>query len=164
MPFGSKRAVELGDKAPDFELPDQHGARFHLADALGRGAVVVFFYPKDETPVCTAEACSFRDAHEDFVAAGATVVGISSDDVASHKRFSARHRLTYPILADTDGQVRRLFGVPRGMFGLSDGRVTYVLDAEGVVRHRFAATLKAAEHMREALGIVRALRKAATPD
>lgn len=160
MPFGSKRAVEIGDKVPDFELPDQRGETFKLSTALGRGAVVVFFYPKDETPVCTEEACSFRDAHEDFVALGATVVGISSDDVASHKRFAARYGLNYPILADADGRVRRLFGVPRGLFGFSEGRVTYVLDASGVVRHRFAATLKASAHMREALEMARELRRA----
>ena len=152
--------MNVGDRAPVFELPDQKGETFRMAEALARGPAVVFFYPKDETPVCTAEACSFRDAHEDFVGLGATVVGISSDDVASHKRFAARHGLTYPILADVDGDVRRLFGVPRGMFGFSEGRVTYVIDQAGVVRHRFAATLKSSDHMREALRTVRALTSA----
>ncbi len=155
----AKQSVDVGDPAPKFELPDQKGEVFRLEEALTRGPVVVFFYPKDETPVCTLEACSFRDAHEDFVGLGATVVGISSDDVASHKRFAARYGLTYPILADVDGVIRRQFGVPRGMFGFSDGRVTYVLDREGVVRHRFAATLKSSEHMTEALRTVRALVK-----
>jgi peroxiredoxin Q/BCP len=152
--------VNVGDKVPLFELPDQKGEVFRAADALGKGPLVVFFYPKDETPVCTLEACSFRDAHADFVAEGATVVGISSDDVASHKRFAARYGLTYPILADVDGVVRRLFGVPRGMFGFSDGRVTYVIDREGVVRHRFASTLQSSAHMREALDTVRTLKRA----
>lgn len=153
----ARQAVNVGDRAPSFELPDQAGETFRLADALARGPVVVFFYPKDDTPVCTLEACSFRDAHEDFLGLGATVVGISSDSVASHQRFAARYGLKYPILADVDGLVRRTFGVPRGMFGFSEGRVTYVIDREGVVRLRFAATLKSSDHMTEALRILRSL-------
>lgn len=152
--------IDVGDPVPRFELPDQQGNTFRVEDVIGQRALVVFFYPKDETAVCTAEACSFRDAHEDFVAAGAQVVGISSDDVASHKRFAARYGLRYPILADVGGAVRRLFGVPRGLFGFSDGRVTYVIDREGVVRHRFASTLQASAHMRQALDTVRALSAA----
>ena len=153
----SKPSIQVGDLAPDFTLPDQRGERFTLSEALARGPVVVFFYQKDETAVCTLEACSFRDAHEDFVAQGATVVGISSDGVESHRRFSSRHGLNYPILADVDGVVRRSFGVPRGLFGFSDGRVTYVIDRGGAVRMRFAGTLKSSEHMLEALAMVRRL-------
>lgn len=153
--------IREGDKAPSFELPDQTGKTFRLDDALGKGPLVVFFYPKDETPVCTAEACSFRDAHQDFVAAGAAVVGISSDGVESHKRFAARNGLTYPILADVNGEVRKRFGVPRGLLGLSDGRVTYVIDRHGVVRLRHAAMLQSSKHMRESLDMVRALQSSA---
>lgn len=153
--------VMVGDKAPPFELPDQKGDVFRLEDALSRGPLVVFFYPKDETPVCTAEACSFRDAHEDFVAAGASIVGISSDGVESHKRFAARNGLKYPILADAHGAVRKRFGVPRGLLGLSDGRVTYVIDRHGVVRLRHAAMLQSSAHMREALEMVRRLEREA---
>lgn len=153
----SGTSVGVGDRLPEFVLRDQHGADFRTADALAKGPLVVFFYPKDDTPMCTAEACSFRDRHGDFVAAGATVVGISSDGVESHRRFASRYGLNYPILADTDGAVRRRFGVPRGLFGLTEGRVTYVADRDGVVRHRFDATLKGAAHMHEALDTVRAL-------
>lgn len=153
--------VAVGDRAPAFELPDQDGRPFRLADALGHGPVVVFFYPKDETTGCTREACAFRDEHEDFVAAGATVIGISSDDVASHARFAGKHHLPYRLLADEGGRVRTAFGVPRWGFGLVDGRVTYVLDAGGVVRHRHDAMLAATGHVDAALAVVRRLAASA---
>lgn len=157
---GTRKGLAPGDPIPRFELPDQDGAIFRVDDALEKGPLVVFFYPKDETAGCTAEACSFRDAHESFVAAGATVVGISSDDVTSHKRFASRHNLPYRILADVGGEVRRRFGVPRGLFGLIDGRVTYVADQQGVVRNVFEGTLQTSAHMREALTTVKLLSAA----
>jgi peroxiredoxin Q/BCP len=154
-----ERAMEVreGQKAPDFTLPDQDGAPFTLSAQLGQGPVVVFFYPKDETPVCTKEACAFRDAYTDLVAAGATVVGISSDDSASHKRFAEKHRLTYRLLADVGGSVRGAFGVPKRFLGLSDGRVTYVLDKDGVIRHRTDSALNADKHVDEAVAVVKRL-------
>ncbi len=121
----SPAGVVVGERAISFTLPDQEGKPFRLADAIARGPVVVFFYPKDGTPGCTAEACSFRDASEDFAAAGATVVGISSDDAAAHAKFAADHRLGYPILVDEGGRVRAQWKVPRALFGMMDGRVTY---------------------------------------
>ncbi|HEY1101157.1 MAG TPA: peroxiredoxin, partial [Myxococcota bacterium] len=109
------------------------------------------------TPVCTAEACSFRDAYSEFVAAGATVLGIPSDDVASHRRFADKHKLPYRLLADVGGKVRAQLKVPRGLLGLTEGRVTYILDNEGVVRHAHEATLQAQAHVDEAIGTVRRL-------
>jgi peroxiredoxin Q/BCP len=149
--------MRVGDRVPSFELPDQTGALVRFADELGKGPVVLFFYPKDETPVCTAEACSFRDANDEFVAAGAVVLGISSDSVASHKRFADKHKLTYRLLADVGGVVRKQLQVPRGMLGLSEGRVTYILDSAGVVQHLHAATLQAQAHVDEALAVVKRL-------
>ncbi len=149
--------LKVGDKVPSFTLPDQDGKPFQLEDALAKGPVVLFFYPKDGTPGCTAEACSFRDASGEFLAAGAVVAGVSSDDVASHRRFADQHKLEYPLLSDAGGALRKKLGVPRGMLGLMDGRVTYVIDREGVLRHRFDAMLRATKHVDEALTTVRSL-------
>lgn len=150
--------INIGDKVPSFSLPDQSGKTFELDSALGKGPVVLFFYPKDETPGCTAEVCSFRDTSAEFAAAGASVFGISSDSVESHAKFVAKHSLPYPLLADEGGRVRKLFGVPKAMFGLLDGRVTYVLDSAGVVRHRFSGVLRATKHVDEALNFVKSMR------
>lgn len=149
--------TQVGDHFPSFTLPDQDGKPFVLDEALGKGAVVLFFYPKDDTAGCTQEVCSFRDANEELLAAGAVVAGISSDDTESHRRFASKHRLPYPLLADVGGKLRRLVGVPRSMFGLVEGRVTYVLDREGIVRHCFDSMIGASKHVVEALNTVRSL-------
>jgi len=149
--------VGIGDRFPSFTLPDQNGTAFILDEVLGKGAVVLFFYPKDGTPGCTREACSFRDASAEFLEAGALVAGISSDDSASHQRFAARHGLDYPLLEDAGGLLRKKVGVRRSMFGLADGRVTYVLDSNGVVRHVYDSLLGVNQHVEEALVTVRGL-------
>jgi peroxiredoxin Q/BCP len=151
-----------GERAPDFSLPDQDNNVVTLGSLLGRGPVVFFFYPKDETPGCTAEACSFRDATGEFLQAGATVLGVSSDSVASHKRFATKHALPYRLLADEGGRLREAWGIKRAFFGLADGRVTVVLDKDGVVRHSFEALLNATAHVKEALTTVRTLAAAAS--
>jgi peroxiredoxin Q/BCP len=155
------RPVRVGDRAPDFTLPDASGAPVRLADLLGERALVLYFYPKDDTPGCTAEACGFRDATEAFARAGARVVGVSGDSVASHARFAARHGLPFPLLSDEGGVVRRRYGVPKTL-GLLPGRVTYVIDRAGVVRHIFANQLQAARHVEEALTALAALDAPAT--
>ncbi len=149
--------IQIGERVPSFSLPDQDGNVFNLDEALGKGPLVFFFYPKDETPGCTIEACSFRDNNGALVEAGANVFGISSDSVASHKRFVDKHSLNYRLLADEQGKVRDAFGVPRGMFGLAPGRVTYVVDDKGILRHRFEASLRVTKHVDEALETVRKL-------
>jgi peroxiredoxin Q/BCP len=151
--------IVVGDRMPSFTLPDQDGKPFTLEAALAKGPLVLFFYPKDGTAGCTAEVCSFRDANADFLEAGAVVAGVSSDDEASHRRFAGEHRLPYPLLSDKGGALRKKIGVPRAMLGLFDGRVTYVVDREGVVRHRFDAMVQATKHVDEALATVRALAK-----
>ena len=123
--------------------------------SLKGGWVVVYFYPKDDTPGCTAESCSFRDSFEDFTDAGAEVIGISSDSVESHKAFAAKHNLPFTLLADTDGSVRKAFGVGKTL-GLLPGRVTYVIDPEGVVRHKFSSQFKPKSHIDEALDVIKA--------
>jgi len=152
--------IDIGDPVPGFELRDQRGELVRSADLLGHGPVVIYFYPKDETAGCTAQACSFRDANDDFARAGATVVGISSDDVDSHRRFAAAHSLGFTLLADEGGKVRELFGVERSMLGLVDGRVTFIVDKGGVVRHRYDSLVRATKHVDEALVTVRRLAAA----
>ncbi len=150
--------LRVGDRAPSFTLPDQDGKPFRLEDALAKGPLVLFFYPKDDSPGCTVEACSFRDASGEFLQAGAVVAGVSSDSSASHRRFADKHRLPYTLLADEGGKLRRQLGVPKSMLGLIEGRVTYVIDQSGVVRHRFDSAVRMNKHVDEALATVRALK------
>ena len=150
---GGEPAVKVGDRAPDFTLPDASGAEVSLAGLRGK-PVVLYFYPKDDTPGCTKEACSFRDAYEDFRDAGAEVIGVSSDSSESHKRFAARYKLPFTLLADRGGQLRKRYGIPATL-GLLPGRVTFVIDASGVVRHVYNSQLDATRHVREALDVLR---------
>ena len=150
---GGEPGVKVGERAPDFALPDANGREVRLADFRGR-PVVLYFYPKDDTPGCTKEACSFRDQYQDFRDAGAEVIGVSSDSSDSHRRFAERHRLPFTLLADQGGKVRKLYGVPATL-GLLPGRVTFVIDAEGLVRHAFNSQLAATRHVEEALDVLR---------
>jgi peroxiredoxin Q/BCP len=143
--------VGVGDRAPDFSLRSQDGEVVKLSELLRRGSVVVWFYPKDRTPGCTAEAGAFRDSYARFAELGAEVVGISSDSVESHSGFAAECDLPFRILSDEDGEVRRLYGVSSSM-GLIPGRVTYVIDRGGIVKYVFSSQLQATRHVKEALG------------
>jgi len=151
--------INVGDEAPDFRLRDQNGREVGLSDFRGRKAVVLYFYPKDETPGCTKEACSFRDSYQDFGDAGAEVLGISGDSVAAHESFAKHHNLPFTLLADAGNVVRKRYGVPSTMWILP-GRVTYVIDKQGVVRHVFNSQLQATRHVEEALEVVRKLASA----
>lgn len=142
--------IEVGDVAADFTLPSQSGEMVSLHQLLAEKAVVLYFYPKDETPGCVAEACAFRDSYDVFRSAGAEVVGISSDSVTSHEAFASRHGLPFVLLSDRGGKVRKRYGV-RPTLGLLPGRVTYVIDRQGVVRHVFSSQLDAERHVPEAL-------------
>jgi len=148
LPMSSRE----GTTAPDFTLPDQDGNDLTLSKLRGKW-VVVYFYPKDDTPGCTAESCSFRDNFQSFTDAGATVIGISSDSVESHKAFRQKHNLPFTLLADTKGEVRKEFGVGKTL-GLLPGRVTYVIDPEGVVRKEFSSQFKPKKHIDEALTVI----------
>jgi thioredoxin-dependent peroxiredoxin len=150
MGFRTKDSVSVGSKVPDFTSPSQWGEMVNLRDFLGSKPVVLFFYPKDDTPGCTKQACAFRDDYEKFGKLDAEVIGISSDSVESHKRFASKHDLPFTLLSDEKGKVRRLYGVP-STFGLFPGRVTYVIDEEGVVRHVFSSQLGVERHVEEAL-------------
>lgn len=132
-------ALKVGDKIPNFISVDQYGKPFDLRDCAGQ-PLVVYFYPKDETRVCTEQACSFRDQYEDFKALGAEVIGISSDSVASHQKFASHYNLPFVLLADEDKKLRKLFGVPNDYLGLIPGRTTYVTDNHGIIQLVFDST------------------------
>ena len=146
-------SIVEGAKAPDFDLPTDNAGAVSLAALKGQ-IVVLYFYPKDDTPGCTAEACSFRDAYEDFKEAGAEVVGISSDAADAHRAFADKHRLPFTLVSDAGGKVRKLYGVPSTL-GLLPGRVTYVIDAGGVVRHVFNSQMSPAKHVSEAIEVLK---------
>ena len=150
-------ALQIGDPAPDFTLPDQDGQPVSLKDLKGQ-RVVIYFYPKDDTPGCTMEACAFRDSYADLQAMNAQVWGVSGDDASSHQRFAARHNLPYPLLVDQGNQLRQAFGVP-SVLGLLPGRVTYVIDGSGVIRHVFNNLLDGPAHRREAIAALQRLQQ-----
>ena len=141
--------LKVGDQLPDFKLKDQYGNLFSSARLKGNKPMVIYFYPKDNTPGCTKEACGFRDNYEDFTDLGAEVIGISSDTEKSHRRFADKYQLPFILLADTDKKVRRLFRVENNLL-LVPGRETYVVDKTGVVIMVFNS-INASEHRRRAL-------------
>lgn len=155
--FGVKMLAK-GQQAPDFTLPDQDGNPQSLKAILQRGPAVIYFYPRDETPGCTAQACKFRDDYADFKDAGAEVLGISDDSVEVHKAFAQHHRLPFRLLADVDNAVHKAYGVTPTL-GLLRGRVTYVVDQQGKIVLAFDSQLRATAHIGEALTALRGLRK-----
>ncbi len=150
--------LKVGDTIPKFTAKDTNGNDFDSANSVGQKPLVIYFYPKDNTPGCTAQACSFRDQYEDFKDLGAEVIGISSDSAASHQKFAKQYKLPFILLSDTDKKIRKLFGVPSGMFGLLPGRVTYVTDKNGVVQMIFDSVM-ATKHIPKALEAVKKLVK-----
>ncbi len=146
----------VGQKIPEVVFRGEQGAEVKLSQYLGKKTVVLYFYPKDETTGCTAEACSFRDSYEDFKSAGAEVIGVSADDEASHASFKANHRLPFVLLSDPGGVAAKAFGVKK-TFGLIAGRVTFVIDRDGTVRHRFDSLIRVNEHVSQALALVKQL-------
>jgi peroxiredoxin Q/BCP len=151
--------LQVGDKAPDFTLTSQSGAQVRLYDRLESGVVVLYFYPKDETPGCTAQACAFRDSYEVFAEAGAEVIGVSSDSADKHAAFAGHHGLPFTLLSDEGGRVRKSYGVP-AVLGLIPGRVTYVIDRTGTVRHAFKSMTNIGGHVNDALDVVKQLQSA----
>jgi len=142
--------LKVGDRAPNFSATTYDGNTIRLADFLGKRALVLFFYPKDGTSICTQEACGFRDSYEQFIDAGADVIGVSSDTDESHLAFARQHKLSFPLISDVNGALRKAFAVPRTL-GLIPGRVTFVIDQVGIIRHIFSAQFAADEHVRQAL-------------
>jgi peroxiredoxin Q/BCP len=152
-------AIQTGEKAPDFTLPSQTGEQVRLSDRFREHVVVLYFYPKDETRGCTAEACAFRDSHEVFAEAGAEVIGISSDSVDKHAGFADHHKLPFTLLSDQGGEIRKSYGVPTTL-GVLPGRVTYVIDRTGTIRHIFSSMTNIGRHVNDALTVVKDLQDA----
>lgn len=140
-------------KAPLFSLKDQEGNLVELSSFLGKKTIVLFFYPQDETPGCTAEACSFRDNYIGFTAHQAQVFGISSDSVESHQAFRKKHQLPYPLLSDPTGEVALSYGVKR-RFGFLKDRVSFVIDPQGIIRHVVSSQFQIHRHIDECLRVV----------
>jgi len=148
--------IDVGDTAPDFRLPALRGGELALSDFRGKKNVVLFFYPKDDSPGCTVEACTFRDAYEDFVEAGAEVIGISSDSLDRHSAFAQRHSLPMQLVSDKGGKVRAQYGV-KSTLGLIPGRETFIIDKTGVVRHVFRSQIRVKNHVAESLAVLKSL-------
>jgi len=147
--------IKIGSAIPSFTLSDQNGQVFDIKSVLGKNNLVIYFYPKDDTPGCTKEACSFRDQFEVFSEADAVIIGISGQSVQSHKEFAEKHRLPFTLLSDEGNSVRKLFGVPTNFLGLLPGRVTYVADKTGKVISIFNSQLQSSKHVDEALRILK---------
>jgi peroxiredoxin Q/BCP len=158
---GTEHEME-GRKAPPFELPDGSGKTVSLKELLGRGNLVLYFYPKDMTPGCTVEACEFRDIAAGLKAAGAQIVGVSADSPESHRKFINKHTLNFPLLSDADNRVTRLYGVykKKSLYGrefMGIERTTFVIDRAGVIRKVFPK-VKVAGHADAVVEAVKALR------
>jgi peroxiredoxin Q/BCP len=153
----NKMALKIGDYCPLFSLPNQFGEQIHIQNFIGKRNLVIYFYPKDDTPGCTKEACTFRDRHEEFKDLGCEVTGISSDSPEKHQKFAEKHRLSFTLLSDSSNEVRKMFGVPTNLFGLLPGRVTYVIDKKGIIRGIYNSQTDPAGHIDKALEIVKRL-------
>jgi peroxiredoxin Q/BCP len=151
--------LQVGTAAPNFALNDQHGKTVRLSDFIGKSAVVLYFYPRDNSAGCTAEACAFRDSYEAFTAAGATVIGVSGDSAESHQGFAENHRLPFVLLSDPDRRVHQLYGVNKIM-GVLLSRETFVIDKQGIVRHHFVSQINMTKHVTEALEVIQSLATA----
>ncbi|MDD1747412.1 MAG: peroxiredoxin [Methanomassiliicoccales archaeon] len=151
------KTLKVGDKAPAFALPDQDGNSVDVGSLIGKKALVIYFYPKDFTTGCTMEAHEFRDMHEQFLANGAEVIGISADDVKTHKEFAVEHELPFKLLADTENKVRDMYGA----WGLAHtpGRVTFLVDKQGVIRMVFSSQMQPKKHIEEGLRILKEINK-----
>ena len=152
----SKKHLEAGDPVPQFSLTDQDGKAFNVKDHIGKEVMVFYFYPKDESMVCTKEACAFRDSFNDFTKAGAIVIGINGGTVASHKSFQQHYKLPFILLSDLDNKVYNMFGVKNKMF--MPGRETFVVNLKGKIVYSHAAMLQGKEHADDALQFIKAAK------
>lgn len=150
--------LNIGDKAPDFSLPDQNERTVRLSDHLGKAPLVIYFYPKDDTLGCTAQSCSFRDNYASFKRLGAEVIGISADGAKSHQHFITKNSLPFPLLSDAGGSVAKSFGLKK-TFGFLPARVTFVLDKDGIIQTVYSSQFNMGKHSEDALAAVERLSK-----
>ncbi len=153
--------IKVGDKAPEFTAPLANGKMFRLKDYRGRRHLILYFFPKDFTPGCTREACSFRDHRPEIAALDAEVVGVSYDSTGRHEAFAEKYNLPYPLVSDADGQVAAKYGVARLSGWLPVQRKTFLIDKEGIVRHIIHAELNISLHIDEALAHLKKMEAAA---
>ncbi len=149
--------IKVGDKLPDFTLLDQDNKEVKMASVIGTGPLVIYFYPKDDTPGCTIEACSFRDQFAEFQNYGVQIFGISADSPESHRAFKKKYSLPFTLLSDPDREIQNLFGIKKNFLGMIDGRVTYIIDNSGIVVHLFESQIRPKKHITEALNILKEL-------
>ncbi|MFA9409192.1 MAG: peroxiredoxin [Candidatus Dadabacteria bacterium] len=150
-------SVKVGDLAPNFALFSEKDEAVELQDYIGKKPIVLFFYPKNNTMLCTKEACHFRDNFNEFKNIyESELIGISSDSIDSHKEFAEANNLPFTLLSDPDDDVRREYGVPKTL-RIVPGRVTYVIDKKGIVRHIFSSQLNYKRHVKEALSALKSL-------
>lgn len=150
--------LEVGDNAPLFSLKNEQNKAIYLKDFLGKKVIVLYFYPKDGSKGCTAQACAFRDRFELFKEVGAEVIGISSDSISSHQSFSNKYQLPFLLLSDPEDKVRKLYGV-KATFGIIPGRVTFIIDKQGIIRHIFSSQFNPKKHIDEALRILEKIKE-----
>lgn len=148
--------VRVGDRAPDFSLPNQSGEVVSLGDFIGKRTIVLYFYPKDFTMGCTAETKTFTEKYDEFRKMGAEIIGVSSDTVESHESFASECKAPFLLLSDQGAKVRSLYGVASSL-GLIPGRVTYVIDTNGIVRGIFSSQLNPKKHVKEAIETLRSI-------
>jgi len=149
-------ALQVGDKVPPFSAIDTRGDFFNSNTVVGQIPFVIYFYPKDNTRVCTEQACSFRDQYEAFKSLGAEVIGVSGDSVRAHQKFTNQYKLPFILLSDSDKKLRKLFGVPNDLLGLIPGRVTYVVDKDGIIQLIFNS-LSGKIHIQKALEMLKSM-------
>lgn len=149
-------ALQVGDNIPHFSALDTNGNLFESQTVIGKKPLVIYFYPKDNTRVCTEQACSFRDQYQDFTALGTEVIGVSSDSVKAHQRFANQYELPFILLSDANKKLRQLFGVPNDLLGLIPGRVTYVINREGVIQLVFNS-MSGKIHIQKALEMLKSM-------
>lgn len=152
-----KASLSVGDRMPMFSLTDQHGKTFSSADYVGKHILVIYFYPKDESPVCTKEACAFRDSFTGFVKSGALVIGINGGTVASHREFSEHYKLPFILLSDPGDLVYHRFGIKNKLF--FTGRETFVIGLDGKIAFTFTSMMDGKKHAEDALAFIRSHRK-----
>lgn len=150
-------SLNINDKCPLFEVALKDGSVFKINEFIGEKFLVIYFYPKDFTPGCSKEACSFRDNYEVFQSLNCEVIGISSDSDDSHEKFAERHQLPYVLLADKTKKIQKAFGVPKSLFGLLPGRVTYIIDKKGIIKGVYNSQIDPIGHITKAIELVTSL-------
>lgn len=155
--ISKENTLEIGQKVPDIKLLDDEGETFRLYDELDEHNFVIYFYPKDDTPGCTSEACQFRDDYETFIDLNARVIGISADGMEKHQKFKEKYNLPFILLSDEENKVRELYGVKGNLFGLIPGRVTFIVDKEGILHYVFNSQSSPKKHVAEAIRILESI-------